>query len=489
MSGMKMEIEREREEDDLQLESKSIDNLSVSSSILNTDNDGADNDDYYDDDDDYEDGINVTLLSSPPSTLVSQKSGGHSNAPSRETKETTRIKLSGAAQKRFKKLVESGHSRQEARRLAVIPPSPKDSAKRQRNVDLNGSSTSGNPTPAKIARNNGGAHKPQVKSSSVQHRIDAVRSKLPIPQKGTEGRINPSYRDVANYVKLGVLSKGYPKIELSTDQLTAIQKEILMKVAGQRKESLKPKFGNCVLKSGYLIIVCKNPETADWLKGIIPSITPWAGAELLAVDEKDIPRPEILIGFFPWSAEDSNEEILTLLESQNEGLAVDAWRILQRSIKNQHVELVFTVDGGSLNSIIKNCFNLDFKFGYASLRKKYQKKNEEDGSERPERKDDCGPLKTHKSTGDSKMIVDQIEQIPGPSGVKSTKTNIKNSGHTTSTVDGLKNNNTSTNKEIALGYRNLKIQGAKKSNKGNRVTNVGAELNPQESGEKTQIQQ
>ncbi|XP_062708137.1 uncharacterized protein LOC134288180 [Aedes albopictus] len=483
MSGSKMEIDRENEEDDLQLQSKST--PSVSSSILNTDNDGDDNDDSYDDDDDYEDGINVTLLSSPPSIQVPLNPEVQLNTSTQEIKRTTKIKLSGAGQKRFKRLVESGYSRKDAHLLALIPSN--DSSKRQRNTDLNGSNTSGNPTPAKIARNNGGAHKPQVTSSNVQNRLDAARSGLPIPQKGFEGKIKPSYRDVTNYVKLGVLPKGYPDIELSTEQLTAIQKDILKKVAGQRKELLKPKFGNCVLKSGYLIIVCKNQETADWLKSIIPSVNPWAGAQLLAVEEKDIPRPEILIGFFPLSAEDSNEEILALLESQNDGLAVDTWRVLQRNVKNQHVELVFTVDGGSLNSIKKSDFSLDFKFGYANLRKKYQKRNEEGSSERPELRDGCDSHKTHTSTGDGIMVVDQSAQIPGPSGVKRAQKIPKNSGHATS-IGIEKNTNTTKNEESALGYRDLKIQGAKCSSKGSRRTNVGAALNPRPSGEPDQIQ-
>lgn len=52
----------------------------------------------------------------------------------------------------------------------------------------------------------------------------------------TGGKINPSYRDVFGYMKLGVFPKGYPNIELLTFQLTATQKAILVKVEGQRKE-------------------------------------------------------------------------------------------------------------------------------------------------------------------------------------------------------------------------------------------------------------
>lgn len=351
MSGSEMEIDREREEMELQLKSKSVDDVpSCSSSILNTDNDGAGDDEDNIDDDDYEDGINVTILTTPAPILVPEKPNEQSN----ENKETKKKRLSGAGYKRFRKLLESGHSRGEAYRLAEKPLNLTDPSKRPRDSDLNESNISGNPTPVKIPRQNWGTHKPPAKTSSVQHRIDAVRSEHSVLHRGIEGKVNPTYRDVVSSMKLGIIPKGYPNTELTTTQLVATQKAILAKVAGQRKEPLKPKFGDCIFKSGYLIIVCKNKQTADWLKSIISTITPWSGAELTAVDEKDIPQPQILIGFFPWSADDSNAQILTLLESQNDGLNSDEWRILQRNtIRQRHVELVFTVDGVSLKSIKK----------------------------------------------------------------------------------------------------------------------------------------
>ena len=72
----------------------------------------------------------------------------------------------------------------------------------------------------------------------------------------------------------------------------------------------------------------------------------------------------------------------------------------------------------------KSEYNLDFKFGIAYLRKKFQKKYQNDGSERPGSRDDNDSRQTHVGTGDNKMVVDQIEEIPGPSGVGEAKTNL-----------------------------------------------------------------
>lgn len=176
---------------------------------------------------------------------------------------------------------------------------------------------------------------------------------------------------MVNCVKVGILPKNYPHTELSMQQLIATQKAVLAKVVQQRKEKVKPKFGNCLFRPGYLILICKNRETSDWIKTIIPSIVPWVGAELVAVDENKIPQPVTLIGFFPMSADDSNEEILALLEAQNEGLVVDSWKIFQRKeINKRHIELTFSVDGTTLRTLDKCEFVLDYKFGNAPIRKK-----------------------------------------------------------------------------------------------------------------------
>lgn len=174
-----------------------------------------------------------------------------------------------------------------------------------------------------------------------------------------------------NYVRVGIVPKDCPNMELTSAQLLATRKAILSKVAQQRKEKIKPKFGQCLLRTGHLILVCKNQETADWLKSIASTISVVEDVELTALDEKKIPRPEIIIGFFPVRAEDSTDDILELLESQNEDLNTDEWRIKERNIINQlHVELIFTVDGASLDAIKKCEFTLDYKFGTAPLRRK-----------------------------------------------------------------------------------------------------------------------
>lgn len=345
------------------------DGLSYSSSILNTPNREREGDDFDNVEDSLNESPNATIVCNIPVPALVK---GQNEIPPKEKK----VKLSGAGVRRFKRLLENGHSAPEARILAKQMTSKNDSSKRPRDESLNGSSSSGNnPTPKKVRDSGLGKKSHPLLKTSVQHRLE-------IAKEGSSGSItNPvrlkqsSYTEVVKYVRVGVMSKNYPHVELTMQQLAAIQKAILINVIQQRKKKLKPKFGTCQFRPGFLIVLCKNQETVEWLKAIIPTISVGGDIELMTVDDNFIPQPDALIGFFPRSAEDSNDTILALLESQNEGLIIDAWRILRRKVINQqHVELTFLVDGSSLQTIKTNSFVLDYKFGNALIRKQPQKK-------------------------------------------------------------------------------------------------------------------
>lgn len=88
------------------------------------------------------------------------------------------------------------------------------------------------------------------------------------------------------------------------------------------------------------------------------------------MDEDKIPRPDELIAFFAWSGKYSNDMILSLIESQNDNIITDAWRILRRHIKGDHVELVLTVDDASLRKLRERQFVLNYRYGQILIKKK-----------------------------------------------------------------------------------------------------------------------
>lgn len=161
----------------------------------------------------------------------------------------------------------------------------------------------------------------------------------------------------------------YPKVQMSTEQLDALQEALLLKIEMQRNEDVKPKFAKCSYKQGYLALDCKDQITANWLKDVTGSLSPWDNAELIALDVKDIPRPDTFHAFFPLSADFSDERLKGLIESQNDGLSTNGWKILNRTNANKHAEWLLNVDEDSLAILSKRNFVLNFRFGETQLRK------------------------------------------------------------------------------------------------------------------------
>ena len=120
------------------------------------------------------------------------------------------------------------------------------------------------------------------------------------------------------------------------------------------------------------------------------------------------------------SAEDSNEEIFALLESQNDGLVVDSWKIFLRKIINKrHVELTFSVDAVSMKTLKECEFVLDYKFGNVPIRKKLPKKVDTDTMDVEVSESVEANSKTSQ-TGDDEVNTITNQKVPGTSEVPNT---------------------------------------------------------------------
>ncbi|XP_055543682.1 uncharacterized protein LOC129729212 [Wyeomyia smithii] len=200
--------------------------------------------------------------------------------------------------------------------------------------------------------------------------MEVIRGNTPGTANSPVGKPKapPTYTEVLSQFKVGLMPKDYPMSRLSTTMMELVEESILAIVVDKRKEQFKPKFTNCRFRSGFIVIECQNQETADWLKGIVPSIKPWETADLMVVDSESIPRPEILAVFFPKSEKNENETILALVESHND-IATDSWRVLKRKPIKNHVQLILSVDEASAKKIADWNYKLNFKFGIIYPRK------------------------------------------------------------------------------------------------------------------------
>lgn len=258
-------------------------------------------------------------------------------------------KLSGAARKRKKWLKKQGYSGAEATERALIP------------MDAS------NRPPAK---------RPRSAGTTPETNPEAKRSKMNDPTSGKKETSSRSYRQAITGKKMGVLPEGYPDNLLTTDQLNLIQEGIIGAILEQKEEDTKPNFHNATFRAGWLSLICGDDETAEWLKQFCATATPWEGAKLRAVEEKDLPRPRIAVGYFPNAGEDSTEKILGLVKGQNKGLDTTQWRVLNRKTLDAMTCITVSVDEPSAN-ILENSNRVNFKFRDAKVILKRNKSLEE----------------------------------------------------------------------------------------------------------------
>ena len=132
-------------------------------------------------------------------------------------------RFSGAARKRFKWLMQHGHSVEEARSLALKPiPKTEKGPKRPRSEE-------GTPE--------------AERKSKVAKAEEKSKPKPPKPLP---------YNKMANAVRIGVLHSNYPEVLLTTEQLKAVQEDILSKIIANKATDFKPKFVGSSLKPGWL---------------------------------------------------------------------------------------------------------------------------------------------------------------------------------------------------------------------------------------------
>ncbi|KAM8702160.1 hypothetical protein ACLKA7_000899 [Drosophila subpalustris] len=156
-----------------------------------------------------------------------------------------------------------------------------------------------------------------------------AKQPLPNPRKRPKAGDSPK-RARHRCGKVCVIPSGYPKVLLSTKELSAVQEAILDVIRTQRQGAVKPSFTGCTFRPGWLLISCANRETADWLKAAMPKLKLWPGAKVELVADADMPKPQVYIGHFPKTEKYSNEDILQLLEGQNSAPWLGDWRILNR---------------------------------------------------------------------------------------------------------------------------------------------------------------
>lgn len=251
----------------------------------------------------------------------------------KEDDKSNRPRLIGAARNRFRWFVKNGYGRDEAAELAKDPEKIKE-IREQRELNGNGK------RPA-----NGAGNGPAAKQAKV----------------------------ATGPIRMVVSTENHPGTKLTSEQVNQIKNQILKQVVLQKDTvDIKPHFEDCSFVDGYLLVQCSDGPTVKWLQEVVPKLELEASVNVKVSSEKFLQRADIYVGVFADSLQDSDKDILSFVESQNEGIAASSWTVLGRKENKpkKEVELILTMDIASGKSLQKLKLELNYKFSKVTLSKK-----------------------------------------------------------------------------------------------------------------------
>lgn len=364
------------------------------------------------------------LLESEPNTQQSSSDAAN-------TARTTegRLKLPGSARKRLKLYLKEGMSIEKARELCLKP------MREVRNelCDLK--------IPRKRGRSDGSSpdksNPPKRATGSTVDGTSMAKNTSASPVETRISNVQPTYKDMAEVVRLGVIPPDFPATVWSEDKLKLIQTAVLDKIVELKKGSIKPQFAGCSFKPGWLVFNCKGTKSAEWVRENVPSIKPWKDAVMKVVSEEEVPRAEIFIGYFPEKPDTSTNRILSLIEGQNDDLSVELWRVLNRVSKGNVAEITFAIDPNSAAIIKQKGHHIGYGYGTVHIRPSHRQQgpvNDVPSGKKPTDKTDRKKSTNKDGSGSAKpsgsLSVDRASKgKPNPMGKASgSKTDPKTHG-------------------------------------------------------------
>jgi hypothetical protein len=187
----------------------------------------------------------------------------------------------------------------------------------------------------------------------------------------------PSYSETAGSVKVGIAPMDFPKTKATSRDLEVVMERV-KKLICEESGVCTPTFTQRpYIKDGFIIFICKNVDTAQWLA----SRRTWEENKWKAMDEKSFPDKLAVVGHFPGAAKDSDETILKLIQSQNTEITTSGWEVTSRRNHKTLARVTFIVDEDSMEKLQEKNFTLDFGFGARIKMHRKKKSNGEEAEE------------------------------------------------------------------------------------------------------------
>lgn len=179
------------------------------------------------------------------------------------------------------------------------------------------------------------------------------------------------YSQEAETVAVGIVPSNFPTKFLTKTQMNSIQEAIDFQVLNQKDKTFKPKFSGIEFKSDWLSLKCSNRATAEWLKMVVKDIIVCQEYKLKMVEGKELPEDQMIETTFPETAHMETSTILGFIESQNENLQTENWKLLRRQQKATSSIITFSVSQTVIKEL-KNCgYKIHFRYGTVVFNRRY----------------------------------------------------------------------------------------------------------------------
>lgn len=307
------------------------------------------------------------------------------------------IEVKGGSRKRFRKLISRGVHLDKARTLCQSPWETKKTLLALRGIHVEPKATTRKPPTSntnkslpnrQITRSETGTN---LNTSSVY----SGRSRGEIATH-TQQRINPNeiqeqdarcdqsqinsptirYNDVEREqpflesipihrieedsvgIKLAVISPDFPVSIWPTEMLKGIQ-YFITKAAQNDGIDLASRYATCTFRPGWIAYSIHDRRVAQWFRERVPNLRPYE-AFLAVVDQDQVPRPQVFVGYIPEGRNIHIEDLLAVIGLQNQGLRTQEWNVIDRVQRGSIVELIVVVDPFSARTIQQNNYSIRY---------------------------------------------------------------------------------------------------------------------------------
>ncbi|XP_016951314.1 uncharacterized protein LOC108025366 [Drosophila biarmipes] len=248
------------------------------------------------------------------------------------------------------------------------------------------------------------------KALAVVQAVPIAKGLLPAPY-GIQTSTPYPYSTFVKCVKIGVAPESAGTL-LTAEEISRI-KEAIVDVTVEKSGSQKPQFEGCVPRRGWLLITCSNLSTEEWFKQNFCHIQAKVDFKLKLMKESELPRKNVVRGYFPDSLSTSSKKVLEIIEAQN-SVSTAEWRVMDRLIQGDFLHLVMAVDNESHKKLAKMGGTIFYRFG----RLKLYSKSASDGK---------AGLHARKLTSNKSPSKESFE-IPAPSQIAGQVQALRNNG-------------------------------------------------------------